>query len=224
MARASISRLTSSLARSTETLEDQVKGSANPSLLEGFLESCILRQLFSGRRWWNISRSGLADGLADGLTCKTSIGPLSSPLALFRLPALILSLLDFLIDGLSDDLKDGALPAKRSLDQCEKTSVEESPEGASHIPDGRPEELRELVARKSLGRDSVAVSLPEKQSQERGVDWLKDTDGHQVVSLFEDVGFRCGLHLKLREYRIGVCASPRKERHRLRLRIVFLVV
>jgi hypothetical protein len=224
MARASISRLTSSLARSTETLEDQVKGSANPSLLEGFLESCILRQLFSGRRWWNISRSGLADGLADGLTCKTSIGPLSSPLALFRLPALILSLLDFLIDGLSDDLKDGALPAKRSLDQCEKTSVEESPEGASHIPDGRAEELREVVSGESLGCDSVAVSLPEQKSQERGVDWLEDSDGQQLVCLFEYVWFRCGLHLKLREYRIGVCVKSFSEMHRLRLRIVCLVV
>jgi len=221
---ASISRLTSFFPRSTKTLEDQVEGSANPSLLEGSLESLILCQLFGGRRWWNINRSGLADGLADGLTCKASIGPLSSTLALLRLPALVLSLFDFLVYRFSDDLKDGALPAKRSLDQCEKTSVEESPERASHIPDGRPEELRELVARKSLRRDSVAVSLPEKQSQERGVDWLEDTDGHQVVSLFEDVWFRCGLHLKLREYRIGVCASPRKERHRLRLRIVFLVV
>ena len=221
---ASISRFTSSFTRSTETLEDQVEGSANPSLLEGFLESFILRNLFSGRRWRDVDRSGFADGLADGLTGKTSIGPLSSSLALFGLPALALSLLDFLVQSFADDLEDGALPAKRSLDQCEETSVEEPSEGASHIPDGRAEELREVVSGESLGRDSVAVSLPEKESQERGVDWLEDSDGQQVVSLFENVWFRCGLHSELREYRIGVCVKSFSEMHRLRLRIVCLVV
>jgi hypothetical protein len=223
MAGASISRLTSFFP-TTETLEDQVEGSANPSLLEGFLESFLLRNLFGGRRWRNVDRSGLPDGLADSLTGKTSIGPLSSSLALLGLPALVLSLLDFLVNGLPDDLEDGASTAKRSLDQCEKTSVEEPPEGASHIPDGRAEELREVVSRESFDCDSVAVSLPEKKSQERGVDWLEDSDGHQVVSLFEDVWFRCGLHSELREYRIGVCVKSFSEMHRLRLRIVCLVV
>jgi hypothetical protein len=223
MGEASISRHTS-IFPTTETLEDQVESSANTSFLEGFLESFILRNLFGGRRWRDVDRSGFADGLADCLTGKTSIGPLSSSLALFGLPALVLSLLDFLVDGLPDDLKDGALPAKRSLDQCEKTSVEESPEGASHIPDGRAEELREVVSGESLGCDSVAVSLPEQKSQERGVDWLEDSDGQQLVCLFEYVWFRCGLHLKLREYRIGVCVKSFSEMHRLRLRIVCLVV